>query len=105
MAPKATLKEIGQMLDHVVKHMATRDELADLKTEMMDQFERVGEQFRTTDERLRGIASELAAIHRRIERLEELGASNAGFAKEIDLLLARVSAIEEHLGLNKKAAA
>jgi predicted nucleic acid-binding Zn-ribbon protein len=112
MAAKGTtLKENGEMLNHVVKHMATKDELTDLKdeltdlkTEMMDQFEHVEEQFRAVDERLRGITSELAVIHRRIERLEELGASNTGFAKEIDFLLARVTAIEEHLGIKKAAA-
>jgi hypothetical protein len=51
------------------------------------------------------MSSELAGIHRRIERLEEQGASNAGFAKEIDLLLSRVTAIEKHLGIERKIAA
>jgi hypothetical protein len=31
------------------------------------------------------MAAEFTVIHRRVERLEEQGASNAGFAKEIDL--------------------
>jgi hypothetical protein len=44
-------------------------------------------------------------IHRRVERLEELGASNAGFAKEIDHLLTRVAEIEKHLGIGEKIAA
>jgi hypothetical protein len=38
-------------------------------------------------------------------RLEELGASNAGFAKEIDHLLTRVAEIEKHLGIDKRIAA
>ena len=42
---------------------------------------------------------------RHVERLEEQGASNAGFAKEIDHLLTRVAEIEKHLGINKKIAA
>lgn len=71
----------------------------------MDQFEHVGKQFELTHARLRDISSELAAIHERIERLEDQGASHAGFAKEIDLLLSRVSAIEKHLGIEKKIAA
>ncbi len=104
-AKRTTPKEIGDTLGYIVKHMATKDEIADLKTEMMDQFEHVDTQFRATDDRLRDISSELAAIHRRIERLEEQGASNAGFAKEIDHLLARVAEIEKHLGLDKKIAA
>jgi hypothetical protein len=65
--------------------------LDDLKTEMIDQFEHVEKQFHATHDRLRDIATEIAVIHRRVERLEELGASNAGFAKEIDHLLTRVA--------------
>lgn len=84
---------------------ALADDIADLKTEMMDQFGHVEKQFRATDDRLRAIASEITVIHRRIERLEEQGASNAGFAKEIDHLLTRVAEIEKHLGLDKKIAA
>jgi hypothetical protein len=55
---------------------------------------------------MRDMAAEITVIHRRVERLEELGASNAaGFAKEIDHLLARVAEIEKHLGIDKKIAA
>jgi hypothetical protein len=71
---------------------------------MIDQFEHVDKQFVATHDRLRDMAAEIAVIHRRVERLEELGASNAGFAKEIDHILARVAAIEEHLGIYKKIA-
>jgi hypothetical protein len=62
-------------------------------------------QVRATHDRLRDISAEIAVIHRRVERLEEQGASNAGFAKEIDHLLARVAEIEKHLGIDKKIAA
>jgi transcriptional regulator with XRE-family HTH domain len=35
MAPKkASLKEITEILAHVVKHMATKDDIADLRREM-----------------------------------------------------------------------
>jgi uncharacterized coiled-coil DUF342 family protein len=84
---------------------ATNEHIGDLKTEMMDQFEHVDTLFTATDDRLRGISSELAAIQRRLERLEEQGASTAGFAREIDHALERIAAIEKHLGLNKKIAA
>jgi hypothetical protein len=50
------------------------------------------------------LPAEITVIHRRVERLEELGASNAGFAKEIDHLLTRVNEIERHLGIDKKIA-
>jgi DNA repair ATPase RecN len=101
-----------EMLGHVVEHMATKENIArldkrldDLKTEMIDQFEHVEKQFHATHDRLRDIATEIAVIHRRVERLEELGASNAGFAKEIDHLLTRVAEIEKHLGIDKKISA
>jgi hypothetical protein len=86
MAPKeVTLKEVGDILTHVVKYMSTKEDVADLKTEMMDQFDHVDARFREADGRLRDLAAEIASIHRSIDRLEEQGASNAGFAKEIDL--------------------
>jgi hypothetical protein len=33
-AKKTALKELGEMLGHVVKHMATKDDIADLRREM-----------------------------------------------------------------------
>ena len=38
MTKKTTLKELGEMLGHVIKHMATKDDLADLRNEMHDGF-------------------------------------------------------------------
>ena len=111
-AKETTLTEVGEMLTQVVEHMATTEEVArldlrldDLRTEMIDQFEHADKQVRATPDRLRDIAAEITVIHRRVERLEELGASNAGFAKEIDHLLTRVAAIEKYLGIDKKIAA
>jgi hypothetical protein len=95
-AKETTLKEVGDMLAHVVEHMATKEDVArldtrveDLRKEMIDQFEHADKQFRATHDRLRDIAAEITVIHRRVERLEEQGASNAAFAKEIDYLLTR----------------
>jgi predicted nuclease with TOPRIM domain len=115
-AKETTLREVGEMLTHVAKHMVTKENLeavrselkgdiADLRTEMIDQFEHVDKQFVASHDRLREISAEIAVIHRRVERLEELGASNTGLAKEIDHLLARVAEIEKHLGIDKKIAA
>jgi hypothetical protein len=109
---ETTLREVGEMLTHVVERMATKEDVAglntgieDLRTEMIDQFEHAEKQFRATHDRLRDIAAELTVIHRRVERLEELGASNAGFAKGNDHLLTRVAEMEKHLGIDKKIAA
>ena len=41
---------------------------------MIDQFEHVDKQFVASHDRLRDISSGIAVTHRRIERLEELGA-------------------------------
>ena len=76
-----------------------------ISTEMIDQFEHADKQVRATHDRLRDMATEITVIHRRVERLEELGANNAGLAKEIDHLLTRVAEIEKHLGIDKKIAA
>jgi hypothetical protein len=109
-AKQTTLNELGGKIERGFKALA--DDIAridtridDLKTEMIDQFEHVDKQVRATHDRLRDIATEITVIHRRVERLEELGASNAGFAKEIDHLLTRVAEIEKHLGIDKKIAA
>jgi hypothetical protein len=111
-AKEMTLSEVGEMLTHVVEHMATREDVGrldtridDFRAEMIDQFEHVDKQLHTTHDRLREMSADIAVIHRQIERLEELGASNAGFAKEIDHLLTRVAEIEKHLGIDKKIAA
>jgi uncharacterized protein YktB (UPF0637 family) len=109
-AKEMTLGEIGEMIERGFKAVAddigrldTR--MDDLRMEMIDQFEHVDKQFETTHDQLRDVAAEIAVIHRRVERLEELGASNAGFSKEIDHLLARVVAIEKRLRDDKRIAA
>jgi hypothetical protein len=109
-AKQTTLNELGGKIERGFKALA--DDIAridtridDLKTEMIDQFEHADKQVRATHDRLSDIVAEIAVIHRRVERLEELGASNAGFAKEIDHLLARVAEIEKHLGIDKKISA
>jgi hypothetical protein len=80
-AKETTLKEVGEMLTHVVEHTATKEDVAkfdtridDLRVEMIDQFEHVDKQFVASHDRLRDISSGIAVTHRRIERLEELGA-------------------------------
>ena len=36
MTKKTTLKELGDMLGFVVKHMATKDDIADVKSTLAD---------------------------------------------------------------------
>jgi hypothetical protein len=70
--------------------------------------ERIGDSWCAVSESCvcnRSKRNEITVVHRRGERLEELGASNAGFAKEIDHLLTRVAEIEKRLKIDKKIAA
>ena len=53
MAKKITLKEIGDMLTHVVKHMATKEELAELRIEIKGDIARVQEQVSSIEAELR----------------------------------------------------
>jgi hypothetical protein len=79
MAPKkTTLKEIGEMLAHVVKHMATKDDLAAVETRLDRRIEKLDTKLTKFEER---------EIDKRLQ------------------LEVRVSAIEKHLGLEKKIAA
>ena len=89
-AKETTLKEVGEMLTHVVRHMASKEDvvrldkrLDDLKTEMIDQFEHVEKQFHATHDRLRDMSAEITVIHRRVERLEELAPVMPGSQKKL----------------------
>jgi hypothetical protein len=53
MAKKITLKEIGDMLTHVVKHMATKDDIADLKIELKGDISRVQDQVNSIEAELK----------------------------------------------------
>jgi hypothetical protein len=80
MTKKTTLKELGDMLGFVVKHMATKDDIADIRREMATK-------------------DDIKRLDTKLGKFEE---------REIDKRLqleVRVSAIEKHLGLDKKIAA
>jgi hypothetical protein len=86
MAPKkTTLKEIGEMLAHVVKHMATKDDIARL------------------DAKIDSVESNLAGkINRLDTKLTKFEEHEIDKRKQLEV---RVTAIEKHLGLDKKIAA
>jgi hypothetical protein len=95
-AKKTTLKELGEMLAHVVKHMATKDDLSELETRLDGRIDKL-------DARLTGVESNLSGQINRIDtkltKFEE---------HEIDKRLqleVRVTTIEKHLGLDTKIAA
>jgi septal ring factor EnvC (AmiA/AmiB activator) len=98
MAKKTTLNEIGDMLAHVVGHMATKDDVAALRKELKGDIAGVSEQATSIEHELKAIRRDLADLRERFENV-------SGFHKEIDHALERIAAIEKHLGLDKKIAA
>jgi hypothetical protein len=68
MAKKITLNELGEMLQHVVKHMATKTDLADLRNEMAtkEQLAAVQMQVSSIEAQLR-----LGRYEQRLGKLEE----------------------------------
>jgi prefoldin subunit 5 len=97
MAPKkTTLKEIGEILAYVVKHMATKDDLAAAETRLDRRIDKL-------DAKIDSVGSNLAG------KINRLDTKLTKFEEhEIDKRLqleVRVSAIEKHLGLDKKIAA
>ena len=86
-AKETTLKELGEMLTHVVDHMATKGDIA------------------TLAEQLTSMERELKAIRGDLDDLREKVENVFGFRKEIDYALERIATIEKHLGLDRKIAA
>ena len=95
MAKETTLGEIGEMLAHVVEHMATKEDVRAI----------VREELEPVEARLTSIESELRLIRRDLDDLRERVENVSGFQKEIDHALERIGAIEKHLGIDKKIAA
>jgi uncharacterized coiled-coil protein SlyX len=76
-AKKTTLNELGDMLTHVVKHMATKDDIASL------------------DHRVDKLDAKIDRLDTKLTKFEE---------KEIDKRLqldVRVTRVEKHLGIAK----
>ena len=85
MAPKkTTLKELGDMLGFVVKHMATKDDIADVKSTLADHTKILNDHTR-----------DLAIIKKDLT-------TNLDRRLQLEV---RVTAFEKHLGLDKKIAA
>jgi hypothetical protein len=91
-AKKTTLNELGDMLTHVVKHMATKDDVArlDIRIDKLDT-------------KLDSVESNLTA------KIDRLDTKLSKFEEnEIDKRLqleVRVTHIEKHLGIDKKISA
>jgi hypothetical protein len=69
MVKKITLKEIGEMLAHVVKHMATKEDLVDLRRELKADIFNVQKQVNSIESQIRGMNH--VRLEGRVADLEE----------------------------------
>ena len=95
-AKKTTLNELGDMLTHVVKHMATKDDLAAVETRLDRRIDKLDTKIDSVESKL---AAKIDRLDTKLSKFEE---------NEIDKRLqleVRVSHIEKHLGIDKKMAA
>ena len=81
---------------------SVRAEVADLREETRTGFSDIRSEMRAG---FADIRAELKDIRLRLDALELAVQNISGFAKEIDHLIERVSAIEQHLGLRRNIAA
>jgi hypothetical protein len=65
-AKKTTLKELGEMIAHVVKHMATKEDIADINIKMVTKAD-LAEAVEKLDDRLTAVESKIGGIHNRID--------------------------------------
>lgn len=108
IAKETTLNELGEMLGHVVEHMATKEDIARLDSRVEKLDERVvklDQRVAKLDDRVANIERELISIRRDIDELAAKVENVIGYRKEIDHALERIAAIEKHLGIGRLSAA
>jgi predicted nucleic acid-binding Zn-ribbon protein len=93
-----TLESLADMMQAGFKRFDTFAENA------MEEFDRINGRLDRVEadvaelkDDMRAVRRDIADINRRLDRLEERGESNAGFAKEIDELRQRVLILESQL--------
>ena len=59
MTKKTTLNEIGDMLQHLVLHMATKEDIAELRTELKGDIAAVHTQVNSIERQLRETRTEV----------------------------------------------
>ena len=106
--------EIIDTLNLILAKMATKDDIAVLRAEMATKRELTEFRAETLEgfsalraemrEGFADIRSEMKDIRARLNALESAVRNISGYAKEIDHLIERVSAIEKHLGLRANIA-
>ncbi len=96
-AKETTLNELGETLSYVVEHMATKDDIAALRTERKGDIATISTQIASIENKLKSIRRDLNDLAEKVGNIE-------GYGKEIDHALARIATIEKHLGIHKQVA-
>ena len=100
-----TLNEVGDLVQHVIKHMATKEDLTRMATKedlthgLNSVRAEMAKGFAEVRADIAYIKGELADIKDRLTNLEELVSDHSHYTKEIDHAFARIAAIEKHLGI------
>lgn len=92
----------SDIADNKTEIISIKADVADLREEMHTDFADIRSEMRAG---FADIRAELKDIRQRIDAVELAVQNISGFAKEIDHLIERVSAIEQHLGLRRNIAA
>jgi hypothetical protein len=90
-AKKSTLKELGEMIAHVVKHMATKEDIAEVKSTLADHTKTLADHTKILNDHTRDLAIIKHDVTNNLDKRLQL---------EV-----RVTTIEKQLGLDKKIAA
>ncbi len=98
IAKETTLNELGETLAYVVEHMATKDDIAALRSELKGDIASLSTQIASIEQELKSIRRELNTLAEKVGNIE-------GYGKEIDHAFERIAAIEKHLGISRSAAA
>ena len=89
---------VAEDIADIRRTMATKADLAELRTELKSDIAALGEQVASIERDLKQIRRDLYEL---ADKVENIG----GYRKEIDHALERIAAIEKHLGISRKIAA
>lgn len=79
-------------------HVASKDDIGSTKDDIASLRDEVQQGFAS-------VHSEVRDIRTRLDQIDAEIRDHGGFAKEVDHLIQRVSAVEKHLGIQRKIAA
>jgi predicted nucleic acid-binding Zn-ribbon protein len=102
------IEHIDGSVAHLVAHMATKEDLADLRLEMKEDLAGLRRDLKGDIAHMatkEGLAELRAELHSSVADINDQLANISGFRKEIDHVLDRTVRIEKHLGIKHKIAA